>query len=145
MNEALFSFNNASDIHSGYAVNKKIKRSSLQWLFSDLANGNEIRRYSDKRAAGVTNDNDNNKKLENEKTTVGTSKDRNASTGGKHDGLLGSLLMESFSGAALSELMPAFFDLFDVTLVVEAVDEFWVERREASVANKPPEFTYFPL
>lgn len=84
-----------------------------------------------------------NKKLN--KSTVETGKHRFASTGSEADGLLGSLLMESFSASAICELLPAFFQTFNMASAVMAVDEFWTERYEASQLRKEPELTYYPL
>lgn len=133
MNEALFTFT--------HDTKKKVRKSSLQWLFTDLANGNEIRRYSDKRAAGVSNN--DNKKLND--STVETGKRTRASTGSESDGLLGSLLMESFSASAFFELLPAFFQTFNISAMVECADEFMTDRYEAAQLRKEPELTYYPL
>lgn len=75
----------------------------------------------------------------NRQATAGTG---NVS-GPNRDGMLGSMLLEGILGSALSPLLPLFFRAFDFTAAVEAADEFWMDRRQASQPAPAPEFSYF--
>ncbi len=114
---------------------QKGRKSSLQWLFSDLAegvtNGTRVRRISDKRNVGVCT-------KDFKKTTAGTGKERR---GSDSDGLLGSMLIEHMIGGAITSLLPLFFQSADISSMIDAADEFYCERVDAKPAQ---EITYFP-
>jgi hypothetical protein len=50
------------------------------------------------------------------------------------DSLLGSLLAESFVGAAFAPLLPLWAQEIDWTLAMEATDTVWMDRRTAPLA-----------
>ncbi len=60
----------------------------------------------------------------------------------RNDGLLGSLLAESFLTAVFGPLMPVWAQTFDWTSAIEAVDEAWVERRAKTNAQLPANLAY---
>lgn len=68
----------------------------------------------------------------------------------RNDGLLGSLLAESFLTAVFGPLLPVWAQSFEWTAAIEAIDEAWVERRAKAPAQLPPSMsyaraTYYPL
>ena len=109
---------------------EKARKSSLQWLFSDKANENCGYRISDKRNVGV--ELNNNKKIM-------TGPSGSHSNNNNNDGLLGSLIFDSFFGGALTSL----FHGVNIMSIASAVDEIWVDRRSSAPAPHP-EATYFP-
>ena len=115
---------------------KKDRKGSLQSLFLSLANGTDVHHFSGKREMGVCT---KTKAAFNRQATAGTG---NVS-GPNRDGMLGSMLLEGILGSALSPLLPLFFRAFDFTAAVEAADEFWMDRRQASQPAPAPEFSYF--
>lgn len=69
----------------------------------------------------------------------------------RHDGLLGSLLIESLFTTIFGGILPLWTQGIDWTGIVESTDEMWLERRTARSGRQlPPELayartTYFPL
>ena len=132
MNDHSYSFANAVN-NTG---NKKGKKSSLQFLFSDLANGTIVHHLPDRRNVGVSKNASDRKNA-----TTGTDAE-GAKRNGSNDGLLGSLLLEHFLSSVLCPFFPVALQALDISNAVDAVDEFWMDRREARPAA--PEISYFP-
>jgi hypothetical protein len=69
----------------------------------------------------------------------------------RNDGLLGSLLAESFLTAVFGPLLPVWAQSLDWTSAIDAVDEAWLDRRTKPVAQHLPaslsyaHSTYYPL
>lgn len=62
--------------------------------------------------------------------------DARASGGGAQDGMLGSLIAEQIVGMAFGGMMPSCLDGIDVTNVIDAADEFYVDRSQSAPARK---------
>lgn len=68
----------------------------------------------------------------------------------RNDGLLGSLLAESFLTAVFGPLLPVWAQSLDWTSAIDAVDEAWLDRRTKPPAQVPASLayahsTYYPL
>ncbi len=105
--------------------------------------------HSDKRLSVWDGECVSTDKLDSAKTARDSAAADEAFTS-RNDGMLGSLLAESFLTAVFGTLLPVWAQSFDWTSAIEATDEAWTERRAKTPAQLPANLSYsgrsyFPL